>query len=286
MSARRIVGLFAVYVLLIGPTVAAGIDPHDSVPGHRGLAYLDLMKLVVPDIGARDATGESTAHGIVPYRHIEGRRAKTEPRGPLEIKFLDPLEIHAADKNRLALIADLGESDFAVTEFTLLALFDLNGRPKLLDVVEVGTDHITGLTDRPLLRLGRGADLIAVESGRFGGGLGYLNTELILLRNGRFSLIAAVPTFRSLGCSYERTQTISVRTRAAPGGPYRRILVAVRDTLKVTNDPAACSGEQAPKPFTRIFRATYRWSARRRTFVTSSTDFTELARVIRRLNGP
>lgn len=285
MSARRIVGLFAVYLLLIAPVADAGIDPHDPVPGHRGLSYLDLMTLLVPEIGTLNGAGDGTAPRIVRYRHIEGRGAKTKPRGPLAIKFLDVLKIHPGDKNRLALIADLGESEFAVTGFTLLALFDLAGKPKLLDVVEVGTDHITGLTDQPLLRLGRGADLITVESGHFGGGLGYLNTELILLRNGRFSLIAAMPTFRSVECSYEGTQTRHIRTLPDPGGPYRRILVAVRDTLKLTNDAAACGGEKAPKPLTRMFRPTYRWNTRRRAFVTSSHDFAKLACVIRRLNG-
>jgi hypothetical protein len=285
LVARHIVVLFAASLLMINPAAAGSIDPHDSVPGYGGITYLDLMKLVVPDLGARSLTGEPTAHRVVPYRHIEGNRAKTEPRDALAIKFLDALKVPSGGTSRLALLADLGESDFAVTEFTLLALFDLAAKPKLLDVVEVGTDHITGFTDQPLMPLGHGADLITVESGHFGGGLGYLNTELVLLRNGRFSLIAAIPTFRSLGCSYERTQTRHITTRPDPGSPYRRILAVVRETLKLNDDAASCSGEQAPKPFSRIFRATYRWNARRRVFATSSHDFAKLTRVIRKLNG-
>jgi hypothetical protein len=158
--------------------------------------------MVAPGIDARGASDDAAADRIVPYRHIEGAQSKTTPAGPLAIKMLRSLQVRAGGRQRLALMADLGQSDDDVAEFTLLALFDLSGKPKLLDVVEVGTDRLTGLADRPVRPLGRGADLLVVESEHFGGGTGYLGTELILARNGRFSLIAAIATFNTSGCGY------------------------------------------------------------------------------------
>ena len=116
----------------------------DRVADHPTVTYFDLMKQVVTDLDSLPAHGEPTAHAIVPYRHIEGRDAKTVAAGPVAIQLLTALKMKADGKSRLALLADLGPSDEAVTEFTLLALFDMADRPKLLDVIEVGTDRLTG----------------------------------------------------------------------------------------------------------------------------------------------
>ena len=99
------------------------------------------MRMVVTDLAPDSAGDEGKAHQIVNYRHIEGKNYKTVPEGPVSIKYLFPLEIRADGRHRLALMADLGPSDGDVTEFVLLALFDVGGKPKLLDVVEVGRPH-------------------------------------------------------------------------------------------------------------------------------------------------
>ncbi len=129
--------------LWTAPGRAALVEPDDPVAGHRGLTYFDLMRMVVTDLAPDSAGDEGKAHQIVNYRHIEGKNYKTVPEGPVSIKYLFPLEIRADGRRRLALMADLGPSDGDVTEFVLLALFDVGGKPKLLDVVEVGSDRLT-----------------------------------------------------------------------------------------------------------------------------------------------
>jgi hypothetical protein len=51
---------------------------------------------------------------------------------------------------------------------------------------------------------------------------------------------------------------------------------------------AACGEEKRPRPFTRMFRATYRWNMHRQAFVTMSRAFKQLAKVNTKLNttGP
>jgi hypothetical protein len=181
-------------LLMMAPGRADIIDPGDPVAGHAGVTYFDLMKLVVTDLDP-PGQGEPKAHQIVPYRHIEGADAKTVPGGPVAIKFLTPLDIHADGAPRLALVADLGPSDGDVTEFVLLALFDMTDNPKLLDVVEVGRDQMTGFADAPLFPLGHGADLIRIDSDHFNSDEDFVVTELIYVRDGRFRLLGSLFTF-------------------------------------------------------------------------------------------
>jgi hypothetical protein len=259
------------------------VAPSDAIAGHGGLTYFDLMRMVVTDLAPQSADAEATAHQIVDYRHIEGKDSKTEPQGAVAIKYLEPLEIHTDGKARLVLMADLGPSDEAVAEFVLLALFDIGGRPKLLDVVEVGTDRLTGFADKPLLPLGHGSDLIRVSSDRFNSNEDFVNTELIFVRHNRFRLVDAVYTFNVRTCTYRLTEWPAVRTLPDRGRRYRRIVLTLPEKVELLDND--CGDEQAPRPFERTFGATYRWNAQRRTFVTASGNLEKLAKENDKLNS-
>jgi hypothetical protein len=97
----------------------------------------------------------------------------------------------------------------------LLALFDLTGEPKLLDVVEVGSDRITGFGDKPLLPLGHGTNLMRIDSDHFNSEEDFVNTELIFARNRSFQLAGGVFTFDVKTCTFRLTELPSVATTAA-----------------------------------------------------------------------
>jgi hypothetical protein len=260
------------------------VKPSDAVPGRASLTYFDLMKMVVTDLTPEGTDGEAKAHQITHYRHIEGNGAKTEPAGPVTLESIEPLEVHSDGKIRLVLMADLGPSDEAVAEFVLLALFDLHGKPKLLDVVEVGTDRLTGFSDHPLLPLGRRSDLIRISSDHFNSDEDFVNTELLFVQDDRFRLIDAVYTYNAKSCSYQLTEWPAVTTVADRGRRYRRIVLTVPEKVALQPD-ADCGDEKAPQPFVRLFRATYRWNAHRRTFVTNSSSLDQLVKENDKLNS-
>jgi hypothetical protein len=260
------------------------VQPSDPVPGHSGLTYFDLMKLVVTDLAPARAGGEATAHQIVNYRHIEGKTYKTDPAGPVAIEYLMPLELHSDGKVRLALMADLGPSDGAVAEFVLFALFDIGGKPKLLDVVEIGSDRLTGFSNTPLLPLGHGTDLIWIDSDHFNSDEDFVNTELIFVRDDRFQLVDAVFTYNSKSCTFQLTEWPSVKTLADRGRRYRRIVLTIPEKVELQRD-ADCGDEKAPRPFVHTFYARYRWNARRRAFVTTSSNLEKLGKENDKLNS-
>jgi hypothetical protein len=261
------------------------VKPSDRVAGHSGLTYFDLMRMVVTDLAPESPGGEAKAHQIVNYRHIEGKDSKTVPEGAVAIKYLDPLEIHADGTTRLILMADLGPSDEAVAEFVLLALFDLHSKPRLLDVVEVGTDRLTGFADKPLLPLGHGTDLIYVDSDHFNSDEDFVNTELIFVRNDRFRLAEALYTFNDKTCMYQLTEWPTVTTVADRGRRYRQIVLTVPEKVALQRNFAECGDEKAPRPFVRTFRATFRWNAHRRAFVTTSGNLEKLVKENDKLNS-
>ena len=251
------------------------------MPGHATVTYFDLVKQIVPDLDSLPAHGEPTAHTIVPYRHIEGDDAKTDPAGPVAIQLLTALTIKADGKSRLALMIDLGPSDEAVAEFMLLALFDMADRPKLLDVVEVGTDRLTGFAGKPL-PLGQGSenslDLITISSDHFNSNEDFVGTELLFVRNDRFQLAGSLFTFDVRICTSRRTEAPTIATASDPGKPYRRIHVAVNERVTLEPDWQDCSGEKVPRPLRRTYHAIYRWNAARKHFEVTSGDLRKLDR--------
>lgn len=259
------------------------VRPSDPVAGHPGVSYFDLMKMVVTDLAPESAGDTAKAHQIVNYRHIEGKSAKTDPAGPVELNSLEPLVIRTNGRTRLALMADLGPSDEAVAEFVLLALFDLHGKPKLLDVVEVGTDRLTGFSDHPLLPLGHRSDLIRLSSDHFNSNEDFVNTELIVVRHDRFQLLDAVYTYNAKSCTYQLTEWPAVITRPYRRSRYRRVILTIPE--KVALEHTDCGDEKAPQPFVRTFRAIYRWNARRHAFVTTSSSLDKLGEENNKLNS-
>jgi hypothetical protein len=284
-SARAVV---AVITSIVGILCAAGgsradaLDPGDHVAGHPTVTYFDLVKQIVPDLDGLPVHGEPTAHTIVPYRHIEGDDAKTVPAGPVAIQLLTALTIKADGKSRLALLADLGPSDGAVAEFALLALFDMTDQPKLLDLVEVGTDRLTGFAGKPL-PLGDGADLVTIDSDHFNSNEDFVGTEFIFARNNRFQLAGSLFTFDVRLCASRCSQEPVITTAADPGRRYRRILVAVNESVTLEPDRTGCSGEKIPRPFWRTYHAIYRWNAARKDFEITSGDLQKLDRENKKL---
>jgi hypothetical protein len=285
-SARAIAATIVIVVgVLYAANASAGgaLEPSDHLPGDPTVTYFDLVKQIVSDLDSLPAHGEPTAHTIVPYRHIEGEDAKTDPAGPVAIQLLTALAIKADGKSRLALMIDLGPSDEAVAEFTLLGLFDTTtDQPKLLDVVEVGTDRLTGFAGKPL-PLGRGFDLITISSDHFNSNEDFVGTELLFVHDDRFQLAGSLFTFNVRVCTSRRSQEPVVTTAADASERYHQIRVAVNESVTLEPDRADCSGEKIPRPFRRTYHAVYRWNAARKHFEITSGDLQKLDRENKKL---
>src|SRR6185369_235530 len=85
----------------------------------------------------------------------------------------------------------------------LLALYSLDGAPKLIDIADVGYDDETSFLDPGALSLGDGKDAVLTMSTHSNAGESYQTTVLMLLRNDRLELVDTVATLpHLLRCGY------------------------------------------------------------------------------------
>lgn len=267
---RRFALLLGLLVWLCSALPAAASELDEKVPGHPGLTYFDLMKLVVTDLAPDTKGGEE----LVPFRHIEGKDSKTAVPDAPSIESLDAISM-PGDRSRLVVLADLGHTDEDVAEVALLCLFALDPSPKLLDVVEVGNDRFTGFMSKSPPMLAPGAPLILIVSGHNNSNQSYQSTEMIFIRHERFSLIDNLFLFGESFCAFERTQAPSFAT-LPDRGPYRAIHVAVQQVTKRSG--VDCGHEKSPPAGRKTYQATYRWDARKLDFVASSHELDTLSK--------
>src|ERR1700761_4044891 len=135
MKLASLLVLFGVAVA----TPALAADLSDPVPGHPGLTQFDLLKLFVPDL-ARGADGKAAGTKTVPFVHIEGQDSRIDLPDNLTVDSIEVIPM-PGDPTREIMLADFGPSEGFVADGELLALFELDATPKLLDVTEVGSDR-------------------------------------------------------------------------------------------------------------------------------------------------
>jgi len=257
---------------LCGGSVSTAADLNEAVPGHAGLTYFHLMKLVVTDLD-RDDQGNAVGHAVVPFRHIEGKDSKGDPPETITLNSVQSVPI-PGDDSRLILLSDLGPSEFHIADAKLLALFVLAPLPKLLDVVEVGTDRFTGLRGTKPMMLAPRTPLIIIDSEHHNSNQSYHTSEMIFIKGDRFRLIDSIFTLGEASCAYRRTQELSFSVLAG-NGPHRALRVAVEDSITATGED--CNDEKTPQPHVSTFQVIYRWDPRQQRFVARSTQLKRLS---------
>lgn len=245
---------------------------NSTVPGHRDVTYFDLAKMIVPDLKSGD-DGFYTGGAPIEMRHILGGDEGGSPPETISLPNAAVLAIRASGKDRLTMLFDLGQAQDSAEGFAVLALYDLAGKPKLLDAVNVGVDQSTYFRDPGRLAVSPGDDVLITMSTHFNSNQGYVATILILVRDDRFEPIDRIDTFDENVCAYKRTQDLSFQ---APSGekPYAAIKVTVTDTTRPSGE--SCE-EPAPKAASHDISVSYRWDGATSRYIRSSDAFEKLS---------
>jgi hypothetical protein len=260
--------LSMVCVAALAPAAASAASLDDPLPGHPGVTAFDLARLIVPDLAKGDdgATGRKT----IALRHIDGKDALAPPGDPITLgdDAVDLMAVPGRPDRILALI-DLGASDGNVEEATVLGLYALSPKLKLLDAAEVGNDRWTGMASKNPPMLAPGSPLIVVDSGHSNSNEAYNSTDLVFVHGDRLALVGNLLTFNQSFCAFDRTQETTYRALPAPG-PYASLQVTVRETTKLTGEDG-CSDQKPPrKGGVKTYQGVYAWDATKGAFVTHS----------------
>jgi hypothetical protein len=244
-----------------------------QVPGHPGMTWLDLAKLVVPD-AAPSANGVA-GRTIVPFRHILGQSALTALPDPIDLDTASIESITISSRpNRIVALLDLGQAEGFVAEVALLCLFALDGKARLLDVVEVGDDRWTGIGHATPPMLAPGSPLIEVVSGHTNSNQSYDSHELIFIRGDRFRLIDSIFTMNERYCAFQRMNDVSISV-VPDRSPVRAVRVAVR--LVTTLSGEDCGADPHPlRAGTRVYSGTWHWDTVRGRYVGGSASLRRL----------
>lgn len=242
----------------------------DSVAGHGGTTYLDLIRLMTDELTRE---GDSYRAGeLVPLRHISGDAGYEEAPADFEVRTIAALPVKSREKPRLLLLLDLGQAVEGAEGFAVLALFDLSGPPRLLDAANVAYDRDTGFFGPGRMETG-GDDLILIASRHSNSNQTYRTVAMIETRGERLQLVDTIFTFNDNGCGFARTQ----RPRFSMAGRSERaILVEIIEETKRVGAP--CKGQPMPALGRRTISVKYRWNAASQRYLKNSDALNRLAK--------
>lgn len=245
---------------------------NNTVPGHRDVTYFDLARMVIPDLKA-SANGLYEGSAPIEVRDILGGDNGGSPPETINLSSAAVLAVKTGGKDRLAMLYDLGQSQDSAEGFAVLALYDLTGKPRLLDAVNVAVDRITSFREPGKVSIADGEDAVVTASTHFNSNQGYTGTVLIMIRKDRFHLIDAIYTFDENYCAYRRTQNLAFRS-LGDHKPFTSIRATVIDATVPSKE--SCD-EAPPKASSHDISVTYRWDRAKSRYVRNSDAFEKLS---------
>jgi hypothetical protein len=192
------------------------------------------------------------------------------PTGPLR---LTAVSLRSGGMDRMALLVDFGATEYSL-DFAILALFDVEGEPRLLDAADIASGQWTSFMDPVRLSVSAGDDLLVTQSTHHNSSRVYATASLILVRNDRFELVDTISSFSDKDCAYERSQNLTVEQGS--GEPVADIVARVTELTVITAE--GCNGRAGLEPGSRTITVTYRWDSAAQRYMPDSDAFTQLAR--------
>lgn len=240
-----------------------------AIPGGK-TTYLDLARMIIPDLTG-DSNGFYRGGLPIEMRHIEGPDSGGSPPDTTGFSGAGALAIKAGGKDRLAMLFDLGAD--SAEGYAVLALYDITGKPILLDAVNVAVDRSTSFREPGKLSVDAGDDVLITTSTHFNSSQGYVITPLIMIRSDKFELIDMIFTFDENLCSYRRQQEPAFRT-IADGQTRNAIEVTVTDATLPSGE--SCD-EAPPAAVSTAISVTYHWDKAASRYVKDSDALEKLA---------
>ena len=264
----------AALLLALAPAARAADDLSNPVAGHPGFTQFDLLKLVVTDL-AHDADGSVGGKTVVPFVHLEGKDALVDLPDPLKVVSIEVVPM-PGDPSREIMLADFGQSEGFVADGELMMLFSLDPKPRLLDVVQVGSDRFVAWV-KPVEMLAKDAPLLVIESEHDNSNQAYLSTAMATVRGDKFIWIDSIFTFNEHYCGWQRMQTPAIKPHPVKGSAYAAIDVrAVEETSRIEGDE--CGDDKIPKPSKRVFDTLYVWNLAKKTFTPNNKSIETLSK--------
>lgn len=239
-----------------------------------GVSYADLVAMALP--GAHQIGDVMVIDRDVALPHIEGEDFTIALRAPVEVNSIEALETSVEGRPHLALLIDLAEDDNSAGTVAGLALFDVAGAPKLIDVADVGFDRMVSFAEPAGLSVGGGQDLLLISNRHGNAGQFYDATSIVEVVEGKLLLVDMVMMLSDQGCAGSRTQSAVYETDGAAAAPAS-FAITVTDRIEGPTDQ--CEGVEAYAPGTTDYSVTYAWDEAASRYVAEGDGWAALDEV-------
>jgi hypothetical protein len=257
----------ATFSVLAGFLPAAEMTER-PVPGSK-ITYADLLKRVFEEVKVDSKEpGAATASDSLPIRPLLGKDPAEALTGTVRIEGISRVGIRIPGRPQALVMFSVnpGEPDPDKVD---LALFDIAGAPKLLDIVEAPSfpDDAGGLWPGDFLVLSDSADALVYESNHSNSSQGYQGLTVVAVRNAKVEPLLRIDLLSCDGChSGSFTEKAAISTAPDPGSSYRKLIVKVTRELR-----------RGGVKSSRTFAAEYRWDPAKGEYRPLSRDLEELA---------
>ena len=267
MRPRILIRCALLFALLIGGGLQAEVrastaellhseDLPDPVRKGSKTTYFHLLRKIFPDLQE-----DATAHKTIPLRNILEPAQKVIIQSDITFKFKS-YWLKSEGKRLLMLWINLAaetanQATVASGEAVVLAVFRLEPRVQLLDVIDIKTDRFTSVwEDRPRLRLNSQSEAFLVYNHHWNAGESYIDLLMLFVDAGRFKTVTNQFMYNTQGCGVTITETPGFRVVADEGNKYPKVLVRMK--LKKAPDENYCEN---PSPgYTRYYQGVYQWN--------------------------
>lgn len=209
-------------------------------PGARP-TFMDLIKLVLPD--ADYDTGGIKAHKSIEVRDLFADDEPGAYEGQLTLDNFDKLWLRDGPHTHLCLLLHLTSAGdlFTWGELNVMALYQVEPRPRLLDAAAVQADRFAGLwSPQPTLAIGPRKDAAVIANSHFNSSQGYLELTLISIeRNRLVSIYDRARLEHAIECGHTFTESLTFS--ALPQSHTTHYSLRLRAKLELGPDHEGCT---------------------------------------------
>jgi len=273
----RKIFLILIFSILLAPAQSAFATKgyrqkaDDLVVGHPQHNYRELFALMGRELTQHG--GSFAINGLNTFRNLAQKAAPQPLPEQLAIPAFEAVALKAPGQDWVALLVDFGAQITGSDGYAVLALFDMQGAPRLLDAANVAEDKRTDFDVPARIALGDGADILVVDSEHSISNKNYSMRTLFSIRGGKFSTVDRVETYSDKGCGFTREQLPFFRIlKREPGSAFR---IEVTETIRRRRGD--CTGLIVPKHGKVKVRVDYAWDGASKTYVRNSDAVKDFA---------
>jgi len=263
------ISLFFIFSLQASAKTESITDFSKTIDANKTTTYFDLIHKIFPDAKENDK-GVAVSTKSIALDNIFGDYKGRVYEGEMQINSAESLWVKNNGKRQILLLIDVsssnGQPEFQWGDLNVLALFDVDGEPKLIDAKDVQADRFVFFSEeQPILNLDTKSDAFLVINHHFNAGEGFVNLSLIGVVNNRLKIVLdSIPTLMNVeGCSIGCDEKAFLKLTKNPRNNFSNITVQIKYNKHADGDEC----EKKRKGYTKNYFHQCVWNEKQKRYI-------------------